>query len=853
MSRHCFLTRSSALVVALVASISLPANAAEPAGAQLGPVWIGGSLTSGGTLSYQLNVTVTSPGVLISKASIKAKDWNVNFPILSNSLSVGVTTVDSALAGVITTIPTNFHGTAVLSVRVTYSRTSIGNVSLLLTITPPPATPPVPQTTWYDVGFNTNVVVNAGAVPTNGMTAPFTYAWKITDTDLRTNAMLAGANSATPTLTTLPITSFTNPVVSTSHVAPGIDLTGQYDLDTNPNLVGINDEQVGLTTYHLQVVISDAAEHSATGQVTAISTSVSPAQPTLPIGERQYFTAVPNGTNASTYSWIFATNADGSAAVPAGSTAVLENPTTRNASLRPDVEGDYVMQLTVTGGGVSTSSYVTVRGATYKGVATCASCHGTNPQVGLMDMYTPWSQTEHATMAERGIDGLVSSHYNESCFACHTLGYNQDPRATNGNFYAVAQQIGWKFPTVLQVGNYATMPTNLQNLANIQCENCHGPGSQHPGPDSVSLDVAVCAQCHQDGTEHFRPSQWALGPHGADDGYLSVSIDEAPNPSCSKCHSPEGFVDWREGQAPVATVAGRLTCAGCHDPHNVAMFPEIAHQVRVYDTVTLDDSVAPTPPTLTDQGPSAVCEQCHNARRSPPATYASATTLPHESTATDVLNGLRACTNVQAIVSGKTNTIASVTLENSAHSGVAKCVDCHMFPDANPDLASEGKNTVGDHTFSVTDRLTGTDNTNACNQCHASVDPVSSFDHVSVLTMGLPHGGDYDGNGVVSGVQTEVTGLLTNLVTKMFSVGLKRGTGGSAWTSYTNSAAFPVIYAAQRNAAWNEFLIERELSLGVHNTRFTVGLLQWSYTVLSTNTGGRTYLEDFPSADILYH
>ena len=276
-------------------------------------------------------------------------------------------------------------------------------------------------------------------------------------------------------------------------MAPGIDLTGEFDLDTNPNLVGINYEQVGLSTYHLQVVITDAAEHSATGQVTAISTSVSPAQPTLPLGERQYFTAVPNGTNTSTYSWSIVTNPDGTPAVPDGSKAVIENANTRNASLRPDVEGDYVLQLTVTGGGVSTSSFITVKGATYKGVSTCASCHGPSPQVGLTDMYTPWSQTEHATMAQRGVDGLLSPDYNESCFACHTLGFNQSPLATNGNFYAVQQHIGWPFPTVLQIGNYAAMPTNLQNLANIQCESCHGPGSQHPGADSKSLDVVVCA------------------------------------------------------------------------------------------------------------------------------------------------------------------------------------------------------------------------------------------------------------------------------------------------------------------------------------------------------------------------
>jgi hypothetical protein len=816
--------------------IALPAYAA-PAGAQLGTVLTGGNLTSGGTLSYQLNLTVTSPGLVIGKATIKAKHWKASFPILSNSLSVGFDTVSSAAIS----IPTNFQGTAVLRVTAKFNKRSIGGKSILITINVPSTTPAVAQSTWYDVGFNTNVTVNAGSVSTNGLTPPLTYAWTITDTDMRTNAALAGANTATPTLTTLPITSFTNAVTFASHVAPGIDLTGQYDLDTNPNLVGINNEQVGLTTYHLQVVISDAAEHSATGDVTAISTVVSPAQPTLPLGERQYFTAGPNGTNASTYSWSIT-------AVPAGSKAVIENPKTRTASLRPDVEGDYVLQLTVTGGGVSTSSYVTVKGATFKGVATCASCHGTSPQVGLTDMYTPWSQTEHATMAQRGVDGLLSPDYNESCFACHTLGYNQGPLATNGNFYAVAQQIGWTFPTVLQVGNYAAMPTNLQNLANIQCESCHGPGSQHPGADSKSLDVAVCAQCHQDGEFHNRPSQWSLGPHGADDGYLSVSIDEAPNASCSKCHSPQGFVDWQEGQSPVATIAGRLTCAGCHDPHNVKMFPEIAHQVRVYDTVSLDDSVAPTPPTLTGQGPSAVCEQCHNARRSPPATYSSATTLPHESTATDVLNGLRASTNVQAIVGGATNTIASVTLENSAHAGVAKCVDCHMFPDSN--AAFQGNNTVGDHTFSMTDRLSGTDNVAACNQCHAGVDPVTDFDHISVVSSSLPHGGDYDGDGVANGVQTEVSGLLTNLVNKMFSVGLKRGTGGSAWTSFTNSAAFPVAYAVERNAAWNEYLIERELSVGVHNTAFTVRLLQWSYTVLSTNTGGNSFQADYPNADL---
>src|ERR1017187_9885610 len=95
MSDKHLLKRISALVVALTVLIALPTHAA-PAGAQLGTVLTGGNLTSGGTLSYQLNLTVNSPGTVIGKATIKAKKWKATFPILSNSLSVGFDTVSSA-------------------------------------------------------------------------------------------------------------------------------------------------------------------------------------------------------------------------------------------------------------------------------------------------------------------------------------------------------------------------------------------------------------------------------------------------------------------------------------------------------------------------------------------------------------------------------------------------------------------------------------------------------------------------------------------------------------------------------------------------------------------------------------
>ncbi|HUI05499.1 MAG TPA: hypothetical protein VL486_00685 [Verrucomicrobiae bacterium] len=861
MSRHALFVGTSLLVGALVTSVLQPVCAAKPPPAQLGTLQIGGSPTSGGTLTYQLNLTVTSPGVLVTKGRLTGKKLRVLFPALTNSVVAGVMSVTSDSVA----IPTNFLGTAVLRVKAKLGRRNIGQKSVLITISAA-AAPTTPQTTLYDVGFNTNVAVNADAVSTNGFTPPLTYAWSLTDTDVRTNATFSSTTTNAPTFNTLPLTSFTNLLDVTSggvtNVLDPVDLENSYDLATNSNLVHFTSEQVTATTYHLQVIVSDAA-HAATGTVTVISTSVSPGQPSIPLGERQYLTGAPNGTNASTYSWSIT-------AKPTGSTAVLVGSKTRTPSLEPDAEGDYVLQLTVSGGGKTNSSFVTVRGATYVGVATCASCHGTSPLVGLEDYYTPWSQTLHATMAQRGIDGLLGSSYNASCLACHTVGYNQSPSATNGNFYAVQQEVGWTFPTVLQYGNYAAMPAALQNKANIQCESCHGPGSQHPGAESANLDVAVCATCHQDGHFHNRPKQWRLGPHGADDEYLSVSIGEAPNPSCAKCHSPTSFVDYLKGKALTRLEAGRLTCQACHDPHNVAMFPADAHQVRVYDTVTLDsiDTSTGTNAVLTGQGASALCMQCHNARANPYQVSSGKpyymSSLPHESTATDILLGFDTVTNVVATVvtGGVTNLVpvASVTLENSAHSGVAKCIDCHMY--------NAGVNTVGDHTFSMSDRLTGEDDIAACNQCHAGVDPVTEaegFDHVSIVRSGFPGAADYNGDGTVSGVQTEVDGLLANLEDKMTNCvdsstatnSLKHSAGYPFWSGYSTNT---VVATAQHAAVWNYQMIARELSHGVHNTAYTVRLLQWTYTMLSTNTfdrrtttvgnpyGGVT--GDFPSADL---
>lgn len=823
------------LTAGLVILFAPTTQAAKPAAAQLGPIWITANPTSGGTLSYQVNLNVTSPGTLTVQATVrsatKGKKWKATFPVFNSEQSVGLPTVDASLAGISLPIPTNFVGNASLRFRVRFNKRVIGKPALLFLVSAPSPTPAAPQTAWHDVGFGTNVLLNAEAVNTNGLTGPLTYAWSILDTDVRTNATFSSASAETPLFATLPITQFTNTLEitsgSTTNVLEPVDLDKEFDLATYPFFIGLNPEQIAKSTYHLQVVVTDAAAVARTGAVVVVSSSVSPAQPSIPVGERQYFTAEPNGTNVSTFAWKLV-------AKPVGSTALLESGNTRTPALRPDVEGDYALQLIVRGGGETNTSFVTVHGATYVGVSACASCHGPSQPLGLKDIHTPWSQTAHGTIFQRAINGVAS---NPPPLGSQTVGYNESPAATNGNFHAIAQQLGWTYPTSLNGGNYLTVPGALREVANVSCESCHGPGSQHPGEESASLDVAICATCHQDGNQFNQAKQWRLGPHGADDGFLVSSEEEASVPSCTKCHSPTSFVDHLKGKPLTRLEAGRLTCQGCHDPHNLAGYPAAAKQVRIYDTTTLDDAQNPTnPPVLTGQGTSALCMYCHNGRRSPPPTFAASTGVPHGgSTATDVLLGIRASTNVQVIVSGVTNTIATVTLVNSAHAGTAKCVDCHMH---------KGSDTVGDHTFSMTDRLTEAGNVAACAACHDGVDPVTSLDHISVVRSGFPGAGDYNGNGVVEGVQTEVAGIQQQLRDKMLATGMV-GFGRSA--RYSTD---PLLRAVQRNAAWNDYLVYRDLSHGIHNTAFAVRLLQWSYTVLSTNTGGNAYSVDFPNADL---
>jgi len=550
--------------------------------------------------------------------------------------------------------------------------------------------------------------------------------------------------------------------------------------------------------------------------------------------------AIPPGDITNVTWGLVLTNAPGSSAVltnsPLGTNVPVYKPSDRLASqvagraaFWPDVRGQYTVTATISTASEGTTNLTqTITAGVYVGIDTCALCHSGGEIA--MNKVVPWSQTEHATMFSRGIDGLVSSHYSVTCLPCHTVGYDTDPRAAqNGNFAALAKQLGWTFPSVLTNGNWASMQTNypsLANVANIQCESCHGPGSEHaaaaalyvPGYTNLVskvLDEGDCAVCHDSLNTEFQVAEWNNSLHAV------TTTDPAGSAGCVGCHTGFGFVARMEGTPIVNTSYEAITCATCHEPHDISR-PD---QLRAYSglstnpatlAVTAGAATLMNGTVVTNGGLGGLCMQCHISRQN--ATNYVATTAgsshygPHHGPQTDMLEG------VNGITYG--NPIGS-----SPHKDVVKdtCVACHMQPQSS---TSPAFTHAGGHTWEMSAPASGTNAavylTAVCVQCHGSI---TNFNFPTV---------DYDGDGVVNGVQDEVRGLMNQLAVLLPPVGVAKTnlTIDSTWTPQ------------QLKAAYNYLFVQSDGSYGVHNIAYTVDLLKGSIA----DMGGGASAGGLPSA-----
>lgn len=504
------------------------------------------------------------------------------------------------------------------------------------------------------------------------------------------------------------------------------------------------------------------------------------------------------------------------------------------ALLRPDVAGQYTVVATIaTGGGSGTTNIVKkIVAGTYLGANTCALCHSGG--VVAENMYAPWSATAHATFFTRAIDGLESDHYSKNCISCHTVGYDANTNAVNGGFDDIAKQLGWTFPTVLTNGNWAALPQALKNLSNIQCENCHGPGSEHAyglgdtNLISVSWSAGDCAQCHDSKTTHIKNAEWNNSGHA-----ITTRVPSGPGrDACARCHTAGGFARYASivSTNGVYTTNGAVTafeainCQTCHDPHDGSH----AEQLRLNPTITLGDGT-----TVTNAGLGGFCMNCHQSRNGSVTnsivkyallqqTWAGGSAFGvHDNCAADMLEGVNGWTYGKVIPSSA----HSMSVSNT-------CVACHMQTVAVGDPAFLQ---AGGHTFNMTytNALGATlDKVDVCIQCHGQI---SSFDMVKV---------DYNGDGVIEGVQTEVQHLLDKLST-MLPNGTYVTNGnyiadGLVKTSVSTKTNWQAKFL---EAAYNWQFVANDHSLGVHNAAYAVGLLKASIADL-TGDGNNDGLPD---------
>lgn len=555
------------------------------------------------------------------------------------------------------------------------------------------------------------VAVNAGAAQTADPGATVTLKSSVTPLDGSTVTtymwtQVSGpatviANDKTDTLTvTLP--------KATVYKAA---LLGNLELLDRLVIKGINPEALinaETTTYKVSVTTSSGT-YSGTVAVTAkLPYDFTTGLTDVPIG----VPVLANAKVQANYSWTLS--------VPTGSKAAIDDVGSRNPVFTPDMAGKYTLLDSVS------KSTLDVYAGTWAGAITgqnaqgqplaagCTVCHDgkTAP-----NNFADWQKSGHSQILTRNIND-PAGHWTLACAGCHSVGDSTVASVPNGGFDEAIAAEGWKAPAHGDPSNWTTMlaqDPKSAKLANIQCENCHGPNntSLHANgtldPARISLSADVCGSCHGEPPRHGLFQQWETSAHSN----YATAIAESSSGSCAGCHTAQGFMTWigsgdlskqlqgKTGNITAPELAAIVTpdnaqpqtCTVCHDPHKQG-FGTTNATVRITDNTGMLRAGF----EATNVGKGAICMVCHNTRNglhndaNPPTAYSA----PHTPSQTDVLMGQNAY---------------FVNTQRSPHGDLQDtCVTCHMEESPAPlDLSMAGAG--ANHSFAADIKM--------CSKCHS--------------------------------------------------------------------------------------------------------------------------------------
>lgn len=801
-------------------------------------------------------------GALITTSPVQfstTTDANGSFTIAD--VPIGIYQVTASMAGYISQTTGYISVVAGKALNIPFKLSSVPLPSTMVVANAGP--------NQWDVGYGAIVTID-GSASTSASGKPLTYTW--TQVPNYAGQMipaqvsfLNGTNNPVLKVQLPSLQQFFSSLDVPVQVPDRFGMLGISAWLGGGNYANSND-------FAFQLTVSDGTNTSTT-TVYISPASITSGLTNVPVGITQYLNGGTNGGQQTTWNWQVIS-------APTGSNVTsLINPTSQTPSFTPDLQGQYVFLESVSG------QEITINAGTYVGWQQCAQCHSGNIS-GAPNTANGWLATKHATIFTRMIDGNYQDddNYTLHCVGCHTLGDTPEQTAHNNGWWDAYVTSGWIFPFVANNYSYATnynnwnnMPQSLKNMSNVQCENCHGPGSVHTG--TFSYDQSVCFQCHDDTDDEDTANEWRTSAHArsleAGGGLVTRNL------GCVKCHVSQEIVASNfEGQPPtIVTNPYPINCVACHDPHDATN----PNDLRIYGS----NAVAGGSFTLTNIGAGAICTKCHTDGISNPniaiqnaysyvgtpfaASYATSATTVHEPTA-------------EVFAAGQGFTLVgagayAATIQSSPHAtaqfvqagGTDLCATCHMY---NPSYFTI---TTGNHSFAMSDGIN--DDTEACAQCHTVGLPSNTYNNIVTgfdtwvdpwYSAQVPN---WDGSPLnqcpqgqicttgTEGIQDRVMGLLSVLACAIttsanqicvakttdisgasftWTITIPSGRGkanvqlssinqnGTVGFTFTNTFSIQEL-----DAVYNYNLVANEGSFGIHNTALDVQLLQKAFKDLT--------------------